>query len=579
MKETFLKSDRKETFAMDLLEPLRYYRSSLAHDAEQNASDFFEELLKKSGVDEAENAATVKKYDTEHQKAKTAEKGLSRLRVFRTLLIIAAVLGGIAALVGAMRIADSLGPGLGLLLGGLAVLGGALAVIFAVLRPRIRRSAETLAELREREAEYYREAMAQMAPLNNAFSERDALTLVEKTLPDLVFDDRLTKEQDVFFRNAHDFIDFDDENSSVTDLLSGRLRGNPFLFCQRRVMEMRDETYHGTLVITWTETYRDSNGNLRRRTRTQTLHASILRPKPFYYPHVFLIYGNQAAPRLIFSRAPEHWEKLSEKQKEKKIREGEKELRRLSEKATVDGGNFQEMANTEFEVMLGATDRNNEVEFRLLYTPLGQRNTVELLENKEGFGDDFHLNKYKRSTVVVSEHMQKTGIDTSPHRYRSHSVALAREQFISFQKEFFRSLFFDFAPILAVPAYQEEPVASMEPVEDYPSNQTYYEHEILANALGDASFLPPEAATEAILKTSLSRRTATEDEVEVEAFSFSAHDRVEFVPVLGGDGRTHLVPVPWVEYLPVSAVSTVSVAEGEGGNVSKHGLSLRLWDR
>ena len=562
---------------MDLLEPLRCYRSQLAHDAEQNASDYFEGLLKASGVSEEENAATVKKYDQECQKAKNAKKALSRLRVFRTLLIIAAVVGGLVSVFGIMEISTPLG--LGLLLGGIAALGGSLAVIFAVLRPRIRNSAEALAEIEQQAQEYHSEAMAQMAPLNAAFSERDALTLIEKTMPGIVFDDRLTKEQDVFFRNAHDFIDFNDEDSSVTDLLSGRLNGNPFLFCQRRVMEMRDETYHGTLLITWTETYRDSNGNTRTRTRTQTLHASILRPKPFYYPHVYLIYGNQAAPRLIFSRAPGHWEKYSEKQKEKKIREGEKDLRRLSEKATVDGGNFQEMANTEFEVMLGATDRNNEVEFRLLYTPLGQRNTVELLENKEGYGDDFHLNKHKRATVVVSEHAQKMGIDTSPYRYQSHSVALAREKFVSFQKEFFRSIFFDLAPILAVPAYQEEPVASLEPVEDYPSNQTYYEHEILANAMGDASFLPPEAATEAILKTSLSRRTATEDEVEVTACSFSAHDRVEFVPVLGGDGRMHLVPVPWVEYLPISAVSTVSVKEGKDGDVSKHGLSLRLWDR
>ena len=404
----------------ELLEPLRYYKSHLAKEAEQNALSFFDALLKKSGVDEGQNAATVKKYDAEKQKADAMENRLTRLKVFRVLLIIAAVAGGIAAIAGILQFEASLGLGLGLLLGGLAVLGGSIALLLALLRPRIRHFSEVLEEHRKKEAEFYGEAMAQMAPLNAAFGERDALTVVEKTLPDLVFDERYTKEQDVFFRRMHDFIDFNDENSSVTDLLSGRLCGNPFLFCQRRIMEMGSEVYHGTLLITWTETYRDSNGNIRRRTRTQTLHASITRPKPFYSPHVFLIYGNQAAPRLIFSRAPGHWEKYTEKQKARKIREGEKELRKKAEKATVDGGNFQEMANTEFEVMFDATDRNNEVEFRLMYTPLGQKNTTELLQNKEGFGDDFHLNKYKRATVVVSEHAQKMGIDTSPRRYRSH---------------------------------------------------------------------------------------------------------------------------------------------------------------
>ena len=266
----------------ELLEPIHYYKTVLAKDAEQNARDLFEEYLRSSGVDEAQNAATVKKYDTEKQKAGAVQKALSRLRLLRALLIVTAVLGGIAALIGAAQVGTSPGLGLGLLLGGLAALGGSLAVIFAVLRPRIRNSALVLAEHESKAEEYYGEAMAQMAPLNGAFTARDALTVTEKTLPDLVFDDRLTKEQDVFFRTMHDFIDFDDEDSSVTELLSGRLRGNPFLFCQRRVMEMRDHVYHGTLLITWTETYRDSNGHLRRRTRTQTLHASITRPKPFY---------------------------------------------------------------------------------------------------------------------------------------------------------------------------------------------------------------------------------------------------------------------------------------------------------
>ena len=146
---------------MDLLEPIRCYRSQLSHDAAQNASDYFEGLLKASGVDEAENAATVKKYDAEHQKAKTAAKGLSRLRVFRTLLIIAAVVGGLVALLGIMQFEVDLGAALGLLLGGIAALGGSLAVIFAVLRPRIRNSAEALAELEKQAQEYYNEAMAQ----------------------------------------------------------------------------------------------------------------------------------------------------------------------------------------------------------------------------------------------------------------------------------------------------------------------------------------------------------------------------------------------------------------------------------
>ena len=52
-----------------LLEPVKFYENTgkqLHHD---NANDFFEELLKKSHVNEEENRETVKKYNKEQAKA------------------------------------------------------------------------------------------------------------------------------------------------------------------------------------------------------------------------------------------------------------------------------------------------------------------------------------------------------------------------------------------------------------------------------------------------------------------------------------------------------------------------------
>ena len=62
-------------------------------------------------------------------------------------------------------------------------------------------------------------------------------------------------------------------------------------------------------------------------------------------------------------------------------------------------------------------------------------------------------------------------------------------------------MFFDFAPIFAVPAYMEEPCSALERIEQYDSNYTYYEHEVMANALGYESFAHEDSHTEAILKT------------------------------------------------------------------------------
>lgn len=38
-------------------------------------------------------------------------------------------------------------------------------------------------------------------------------------------------------------------------------------------------------------------------------------------------------------------------------------------------------------------------------------------------------------------------------------------------------------------------------------------------------------------------------------------NRTEFVPVFGGDGRTHMVPVNWIEYAPVEADGEFSVTD------------------
>ena len=50
--------DRLEDF-----EPLDYYKNRLSGEFENNAKNYFDDLVKKSGVDPAANAAAVKKYD------------------------------------------------------------------------------------------------------------------------------------------------------------------------------------------------------------------------------------------------------------------------------------------------------------------------------------------------------------------------------------------------------------------------------------------------------------------------------------------------------------------------------------
>ena len=219
------------------------------------------------------------------------------------------------------------------------------------------------------------------------------------------------------------------------------------------------------------------------------------------------------------------------------------------------------MANSEFDVLFGAKDRDQEVQFRLMFTPLAQRNMVDLIKNNhEGFGDDFYFNKYKRCNIITSEHSQNWNMNTTAANYYSYHIDTVRSNFINFNMKYFKNLFFDFAPIFAIPAYMEEPSPTLEPYDEGLGNYTSYEHEVMANAIGYQSFVHPESSTEAILKTSLAERREDADVVSVTANSYTTVPRIDYIPVRGGDGNYHNVPVPWVEYIPVYKTSYMMVS-------------------
>ena len=551
-----------------LLEPLRYYDSAGQKDHEENAKQYFEDLLKKSGIDAEENRRTVREYDRICREIDNLSKMIARLKRFKTLLIIGIVLGAVLTVTGISNLMN--------LLAGVPILSASIALLAAKVSPNIKNSDVVRTKhIAERE-KLLAEAWEQMRPLNSLFTDRDTLKLIEKTVPDFSFDDKFTKDQERVFKEKYDFLDMQNDESSMVDTLSGKFAGNPFLFCRRRIRTVGSQTYHGSLVISWTEARRDSQGKIRSVRRTQTLHASLTKPKPIFKYDTFLVYGCQAAPDLNFSRSAARTEKLSEKKLEKKVKKGEEKLRKKAEKALTKGGSFQEMSNSEFDVLFGATDRDNEVQFRLMYTPLAQQNTLELLKNKSYFGDDFNLTKRKRFNILSSEHAQHWVMNTSASNYHSYSVDIASEKFVSSNAKFFESVFFDFAPLIAIPAYAEEPCASLEPIEDESSNYTYYEHEVMVNAVGCDKFAHPSSDTEAILKTFTVSKDKGVDKIAVTAYSYNACERVDFVPTMGGDGRLHGVPVTWVEYLPVNRTSHVSIGESKTGeDALYHGLNVK----
>lgn len=536
-----------------LLEPLKGYETYFKDTHDSNLKEYFNSLLEKSQVNEEQNRQTAAEYRKALADAQAVAKKIKKYKALRVLLIVCAVIGGILCL-GAI-----LNPFL--LIAGIPLIAVSIILIIKKLKPLIKSAGEEYDKLNARANELLSEAEAQMAPLNALFDSTDTYRVIEKTLPEMKFHSAFTQPAEDNFIENFGRTDIIDSEMTVTDVVSGELYANPFAYTRAVRHVMGTQPYVGTLVIRWTETYRDSKGHTRTRTRTQTLTATVVKPKPFYHEETYLGYGSQSAPRLNFSRSAAHNERLSEKELEKKLKRGERELKKMSEDAIKDGKSFQEMANSEFEVLFDADNRDNEMEFRLMFTPLAQKNTVSLLRSHVGYGDDFDFIKRGRFNVIKSEHSQSWCMDTSPQRYMSYDVDISRESFISFNNEYFKSVYFDFAPLMAVPAYQEESVHSLsvDAIENYSCKYSLEEYESLANMLGQRHFEHPESRTRAILKASHISNSNGVNRVQITAYSYTTVERIDFVPVLGGDGKIHPVPVPWTEYIPVQNCADMAV--------------------
>ena len=546
-----------------LYEPLKYYESEGKAKHSANVEAYFEELKKRSGVDIDQNKKTVGEY---REKLKAIEKLRSKrfwLKFLRVTLFVLFGAGIIAAIyAGNTQLWWLIGVGI-------AVSVASILVIFLKLNKVIKHFDEKIAK-KEGEAQVLLDkAFSEMAPLNSLFTRRDTFNLIEKTLPEIKFDDTFLSERERELVELYDYEPDNDDDKSVIDAISGKLGDKPFLYERYLVKEMRDEVYHGYRTISYRQTYRDSKGNIRTRTVTQTLHASVVKPKPYYYEDTFLNFGAQGAPDLSFTREGMHHEDKSERQINRLIKKGEKKLKKRAAEAMERGESFTEMANSEFEVLFGAVNRNHEVQFRMLFTPLAQNNMVDLMRSEVGYGDDFDFYKFERRNIIHSDHAQSWRMDTDVSNYRSYDFEEIRSRFIAYNNEYFKSVFFDFAPLLAVPMYHDKVVKSLEKTKEYKLNFTMQEYESLANRLPRDLLDPLGAATRTIYNATGISSDGECDTVRIKACSHDAQGRVDYVMVLGGDGMMHSVPVPWTEYIPIVRECDISVMSDTPENRNK----------
>ena len=544
----------------DIYEPLSRYRDEFKEKFARLAEEKIDELTGISGVDIQANAVLVSAIKKLQKLSERLQNTRALWACLTTILILLAIASGVIIFLhfsGETEIQEYL------LLTAVFVIVLAPLICFLKTIPAYRKLDQQIAELTRQIDSKIAEAWTQMAPLNALFNWSITSELIEKTVPRLQFDRYFTEARLRDLRESFGWDDSLNEDRSVIHSHSGVINGNPFVFGELRRQDWHAKIYTGYLTISWVETVRDSDGKLRRVRRHETLSASISRPAPFYCNEKILIFGNDAAPELSFSRQPSDlsgaeggiWNGIKRSYRMNKLR---KFARNLD-----DDSNFTMMSNEEFELLFHAKDRSDEIAFRLLFTPLAQQQMVNFLNDKQvGFGDDFSFIKDKKINLIIAEHLNNISFDHNPERFKNYDYKAIRMYFLQYNNAFFKAAYFALAPLLIVPLYQQTRTHSDIYGKPEDNRSAFWEHEALANCYGDDHFEHPDCITQNILKTRrLFNNADGRSTIRVTAHGFRGENRLELVPTYSGDGRWHNVPVEWVEYLPVKHSSNMEIRE------------------
>ena len=537
----------------DVYEPLEEYRKVFRDRFSTLAKEKFKELTVLSKVDVVANRGEVKII-------RKLESALRRAKLWRFLigfLMLVSFAGAVAAVVA--EFAEGFLEGSQVwqvAAGGAAALALGIWMIFVY-----RRSSAKVKALESELEEAMKRAWAQMAPLNELYTWDMTVSLIEKTVPRLEFDKFFSAKRLEDLSRIYDWDDSFNDGKSITFAQSGVINGNPFVLGEYLTMKWGEKTYEGTKTISYYVTERDEKGRSHRVRRTEVLHAYVTKPIPVYYNDKVLLYGNDAAPNLTFTHEPsglddqDIFDGIRERMR---LRELKKKSRNLD-----DDSNFTLMTNHEFEAWFKADDRNDEVEFRLLFTALAQTQMMALMKDlKTGYGDDFVFAKDRKINYLKPRHLDDLELETDPAIFRSWDYDAAKKKFQEYNENYFRAVYFALAPVLAIPLYQQTRTH-----EDIwkgviaGESSSFWEHESMANCYGDECFKHPSAITPSILKTRVVRRVGSVSDVVVTAYGYKGIKQVDYEDVYGGDGKWHSVPVEWTEYLPVERSSGMQLSE------------------
>lgn len=537
--------------AQEIYDPLDAYVNVFKDRFRHVAEATFAQLAAESHVDVEANRKTCHKIYNTAQRANNAASRLSRWTMLCIVLWITVIVGATLTIVNY----DDWTPEC------VVATGTATAAVLLMLFLRVHPKLSALRKLHLDETSHVSslksEALEQMEPLNRLYDWDLFTRMMAKTVPNLEFDPYFTTRRLAEMEHVYGWDSSFNDERSVMSCRSGALNGNPLVICRTRKMIMGNKTYTGYKEIFW-ETYeQDRYGNQVVVSHTETLSAEYTAPYPEYYELTRVIYGNTAAPDLVFDRRRSG---LASKQGSLAFKWKKRKLRNKAR--NLSNSDYAMMTNEDYETMFDTSNRNSNQQYALLFTPMAQQSMTHLLQDDEnGYGDDFDFEKNKMINIIVSGHLQELDLDMHPKHYSNFDYDLAEKNFYEISAQYFKAIYLALAPLLCIPMYRQ--MRSRENIygRDMPQHSAFWEHEALANLWGEEHFRAPDCVTHCILKTEQVDEDGDESTIVVYAHGYRSEQRVAYIDVMGGDGRYHEVPVCWDEYIPVTGTGRLHIKE------------------